>query len=227
MRTLTFLIFLFIGTTAFAQDWGSEDDILGKNLGMRLGTGMYSMYGAELQNPRPKTGFQAGMYLYGKKPEKRLNWQTGLEATFMGSNFKNEDSFGIISSSHYTQLGIIQLDVPLLLNIRTAKYSDTRYDAVQVGVIAGNILRSVIYVGAEKTPQQQTNLEKWENLPLQPLSLHATVGYQHIGTSVGYNFRLRCSVLDMNRNFVLPGLIPVTGTGKWIGILGAEFALLF
>lgn len=211
-----------------AQNWGVEDDITFRQIGLRLGTGMYSMFGGELQNPRPKIGFQAGLYLYGKKAEKKLNWQTGFEASFSGSNFKNEDSAsGVPSSSNYTQIGLIQLDIPLLVNFRVAGYKDNRYTVVQAGIMPGAIISSVVYVGPEKRPLQQTNLNRWENLPLQPVNLMGVVGFQHLGGQAGISIRLRASLLDMNKNFVLPGLLPATGTGKYIGTWGAELGFLF
>lgn len=226
-RIVAILLGISAGQGLLAQGWTADDELSGRHLGLKLGTGVYSIFGGELKNPRPKIGFQAGFFWFGPKPQKVLNWQTGLEASFLGSNFKNEDSFGIASSSNYTQLGIIELDLPLLLNIRTAKYADGNYSALQVGLIPGWILKSVIYVGPEKRPQQQSNLEPWGNLPLQPINLQGVVGYQYIGSQVGYNFRLRASLLDMNDGFYMPALLPETGTGKRIGTMGLEFALLF
>lgn len=228
-RKLAILLLFCSGMALHAQGWGAEDDLSYRQIGLRLGTGMYSMFGGELQNPVPKIGFQAGMFLYGRKAEKRLNWQTGFEASFSGSNFRNRDSAsGIASSSNYTQLGLIQLDIPLTVNIRLAPYKSNQYSAIQLGLLPGAIIRSVIYIGPEKIPQQQANhLNRWSNLPLQPVNLMAVAGYQHIGGQAGISIRARASIIDMNRNFVLPGLLPATGTGKFIGSWGLEMGFLF
>jgi hypothetical protein len=225
------IIFLFITLSAViklqAQGWTEADELGNRNVGLRLGTGVYSIFGGELHNPTPKIGFQAGFFWYGTKPEKRLNWQTGMEACFLGSNFNNKDSFGNMSNSNYSQIAIIQLDIPLLLNMRVKPYTEKSYDCVQLGLIPGIILSSAVYVGSNKAPVQQSNLKTWENLPLQPVNFIGVLGYQHTGSQVGYNLRLKASVLNMNDNFNLPALLPATGTGKWIGTWGVEAALLF
>ena len=145
----------------------------------------------------------------------------------MGSNFKNEDSFGLASSSNYTQLGIIQIEAPLLLSFRTAPYSETNYSSFHVGFIPAGIVSSVIYVGEEKVPYQQNNLDPWKNLPMNRFNLQGTIGYQFRGGAAGYNIRLKASILSLNDKFELPGLLPVTGTGKPIRTWGLEFGLIF
>jgi hypothetical protein len=228
MRTWILILLAWLGMANLtAQGWTAADELGNREVGLRLGTGVYGIFGGELKNPTPKIGFQAGFHWYGSKPEKRLNWQTGLEASFTGSNFKNEDTFGLISNSHYSQLGIIQVDVPLLLNIRLKPFSDKGYNCLQIGILPGAILSSVIYVGSEKTPVQQTNLQPWKNLPLKPINLSGVIGYQKTGPQVGFSFRLKMSLLDLNDNFVLPSLLPATGTGKRIGVWGIETAMLF
>ena len=125
MKKIGLLILVLVSTLKLlSQSWGEDDNLGTRNIGLRLGAGMYGIFGGELQNPTPKVGFQAGFFWYGSKPEKRLNWQTGLEASFCGSNFNNKDSFGNVSNSNYSQLGLIQLDIPLLVNIRIKQFSE-------------------------------------------------------------------------------------------------------
>jgi hypothetical protein len=230
-KSLIVLLGLCWAPMLFSQTdpWGEDDNLGNRELGMKLGIGQSTIFGGELQNPSLKTGFQAGFFWYGKKTEKRLNWQTGLEVCLLGSNFNSQvkDSLGIISNTAYTQLGIIQIEIPLLANIRLRKTTDKRYESLQVGLIPGAIVNSVIYTGEFKDPHQQTNLNRWKNLPLHPLNLQASLGYQYRGGTSGYVVRLKASLLDLNDNFVLPGLEPETGTGKRIGTMGVEFAVLF
>ncbi|MBS3915334.1 MAG: hypothetical protein KG003_12635 [Bacteroidetes bacterium] len=230
MRRIFLYIFLFIQCgILFSQgtDWTADDELKNRQIGLKLGIGEYTMFGGELQNPRLKTGFQAGFFWHGEKIDKRLNWQTGLEICLLGSNFNNKDSFGLMSSSTYSQLGIIQIEIPLMCNIRLRKNLDNRYESFQAGLIPAAIVNSVIYTGEDKVPAQQTNLKNWKNLPLNPFNLQASIAYQYRGGVVGYIVRVKASLLDLNQNFQLPGLLPATGTGKRIGTAGVEFALLF
>ncbi|MCC7298973.1 MAG: hypothetical protein IT244_11625 [Bacteroidia bacterium] len=228
MRAFVFLFFVvFLLPSAYGQGWEEDDVLSNRHVGLRLGIGQYGVFGGELKNPRPKTGFQAGLFWYGQREQKKINWQTGLEVCLMGSNFKNEDSFGLASSSNYTQLGIIQIEAPLLLSFRTAPYSETNYSSFHVGFIPAGIVSSVIYVGEEKVPYQQNNLDPWKNLPMNRFNLQGTIGYQFRGGAAGYNIRLKASILSLNDKFELPGLLPVTGTGKPIRTWGLEFGLIF
>jgi hypothetical protein len=218
---------LLFPTFLFSQGWTEDDEISNRQIGLRIGTGAYGMFGGELKNPRPKAGFQAGLFWFGAKEEKKTNWQTGLEVCLMGSNFKNQDSFGIASSSNYTQIGIIQVEVPLMLSFRLGKYNPKKYKSLQVGLLPAVIVSSVVYVGDDKVPVQQTNLNKWESLPLHPLNLQGVIGYQFRGGIAGMQLRLKASILDLNDNFVLPGLLPATGKGKNIATWGLELGFLF
>lgn len=226
-KWIAIILGVLILHSAAAQSWSEDDEISNRQVGLRLGTGIYSMFGAELKNPRPKIGFQAGLFWYGKRERKRFNWQTGLEVCLMGSNFNNKDSFGISSASNYTQIGIIQADIPLLINWRIQPYKETRYSTLQFGVIPGAILNSVVYVGDNKIPAQQTNLKPWSNLPLHTFNLQGSIGYQYRGGAAGYNVRLKASILNLNNHFVMPDLLPVTGTGKFIGTWGIELGFIF
>lgn len=218
---------LLLPTLLFSQGWTEDDEISNRQIGLRIGTGQYGIFGGELKNPMPKTGFQAGLFWFGKREEKKTNWQTGLEVCLMGSNFRNRDSFGIASSSNYTQIGIIQIEVPLMLSFRLGKYNPKKYKSLQVGLLPAVIVNSAVYVGDEKVPAQQTNLNKWENLPLSPFNLQFVMGYQFRGGIAGIQLRLKNSILDLNDNFKLPGLLPETGTGKRIGTWGIELGFLF
>lgn len=220
-------IVLLSSIAAKGQGWSDDDEISNRQVGLRLGTGMYSVFGGELKNPRPKTGFQAGLFWYGNRERKRFNWQTGLEVCLMGSNFKNEDSFGLSSASNYTQMGIIQVDVPLLINLRVQPYSEKKYSAVQFGLVPGGIINSVIYTGEDKVPLQQNNLKPWKNLPLNLFNLQGCLGYQYRGGAAGFNVRIKASLLNLNDNFVLPDLQPATGNNKFIGTWALEFGMIF
>ncbi len=226
MRRL-FIIVLFaglVGAPLRAQQW-SEDEVKDRlNLGLKLGLGMGSMYGGELKNPRPLMGFNAGLFFHGKDTNARLNWQTGLEARFRGSNFNNSDS----GNTAYTKIGLITTDIPLLLNIRLGRLKPGFYKTLQVGATGSYILRSIVYIGEDKIPAQRENyLQTWKKLPLHPIDLQGIIGYQKRGPIAGWQVLFRMSLLNMNNNFYLPDNLPKTGTGKYIGAWNLDFAFLF
>lgn len=219
------LIFLLaFSAKAEAQQW-SEDEIKDRmNMGLKLGLGFGGVSGGELKNPTPLLGFNAGLFFHGKDTNARFNWQTGLEARFRGSNFRNGDS----GNTAYTRLGLITADIPVLLNIRLGQPKTGKYKALQVGVIAGYIVRSIVYIGDDKIPAQRDNyLTTWSKLPLKPFDLQAMIGYQKRGQITGYQFSVKYGLLNLNNNFVLPGLLPATGTGKRIGTWNVDFSFMF
>jgi hypothetical protein len=59
------------------------------------------------------------------------------------------------------------------------------------------------------------------------LNLQGVIGYQFRGGIAGMQLRLKASILDLNDNFVLPGLLPATGKGKIIATWGLELGFLF
>jgi hypothetical protein len=217
------MIFTF-GLKVQAQQWSADEIKERLNMGLKLGLGVGGVLGGELKNPTPLIGFNAGLFFHGKDTNARFNWQTGLEARFRGSNFNNGDS----GNSAYTKLGLITADIPVLLNIRVGQPKTGNYKAIQVGVIAGYIVRSIVYIGDDKIPAQRDNyLSTWSKLPLKPFDLQAMVGYQKRGQITGYQLSIKYGLLNLNNNFVLPGLLPATGTGKRIGTWNVDFAFMF
>lgn len=226
MRSLLAILFLCSAFSAKAQLWTEEEQSGRINLGLKFGPGFGSFYGKELKNPRPLLGFNAGLYLHGKDTLGKATWQTGLEARFRGGNFANFD----YGNTAYTRIGLITIDVPMLLNINVQPGKKTgKYKALQVGLIGSYILRSVLYIGEDKIPQNRdNNLKTWKNLPFRPFDAQAMIGYQKRGALAGYQIGLKFGVVNLNKNFVLPGgTLPTTGTGKRIGTWNVDFDILF
>jgi hypothetical protein len=53
------------------------------------------------------------------------------------------------------------------------------------------------------------------------------LGYQSRGNATGVQWALNWGVTDLNDNFALEGLAPITGTGKRISTWALQFGLLF
>jgi len=207
-----------------AQLWTDEEINARSNLGLKLGIGIGSIYGKELKRPTPLMGFNAGLFLHGKDTLRKINWQTGLEARFRGSNFNNSDS----GNTAYTKIGLITIDIPLLINYRLSAPRASTNKVLQIGATCSYILRSIVYIGDEKIPAQRDSyLETWSKLPLKPFDIQAVIAYQTRGRVAGYQISFKYSLFNMNNDFHLPGLLPVTGTGKNIGTWNLDFAVLF
>ncbi len=56
-KSIIFLFAMLCALDGFGQGWTEADELGNRSLGLRLGTGVYSIFGGELQNPRPKAAF--------------------------------------------------------------------------------------------------------------------------------------------------------------------------
>lgn len=226
MRKLAFTLFIFLNaTTSFAQNWTEEEVSERLNYGLKMGMSVSGIYGTELKNPVPMPGVHAGLFWHSKpRNDKKIGYQTGIEARLRGSNFDNGD----LGNSAYTKIGLISLDVPLILNMNIGKVEEKKYKVAQIGIVPGYFLKTIMYSGPDRIPVQRDNyLKTWDKLPLKPIDLQAVIGYQYRGNSAGYQAQLKVGVLNLNDNFSLPELLPATGTGGTIMTWNLEFSIVF
>lgn len=219
------------------------------NYGLKMGFAINSFIPGELQNPRPSVGFMTGIYI--ERPDKRPSnwgWQSGLDLRLRGGNFANPKLLDSVSNSAYSQIGLVTMDVPMLVQYRLSKSGDEKKKNIQVGLQPSLLLQSKLYVGPNKEPFfKDVYLRSWENLPFTRFDVQGVIGYQMRGYASGYNVNLKCTVLNMNpvsdnpndvggRGFKMPdvdgqgqpaGVLPATGTGKFIGTWTLEFCLVF
>lgn len=224
---------------AFSQQWSEEELNEKLNYGLKMGLGVSSMYGGELQNPSLYFGPVAGIYWMPGKYKKRYGFQTGLEARLRGSNFGNtSDDFPNSGNYNYRKIGLITLDLPLIANYKLNKSTDKRQEYFQIGLLTSITLRSTVYLGEDKIParhvfdtldQASSHLYRWPNLPLAPVELSGVIGYQTKGEVVGWQALLRFGINNLNQNkkFSMPYAFPATGTGRPIYTWSLEFAMLF
>jgi len=200
-----------------------------QNFGLKMGIGFNSMYGGELRNPRPLLGYQTGFFWHGDPTLKR-KWdpQLGLDLRLRGSNFANARPTDTVINSAYTRISLISLDAPVLMNIRLKPKVKDQYRCIQVGAVTSLNFRSVIFKGPNRIPAQaDVFLDQWENLPLKPIETALHLGYQTRGNSTGVQWSLNVGINNLNDNFVLEGLAPVTGNGLRISTWALQFGLLF
>jgi hypothetical protein len=187
--------------------------------GLKMGTGLNSMYGGKLLHPRPSLGVLAGFYIHSKL-DKKSPWgiQTGLDLRMRGSNFANGKPGDTAINRSYTKISIMSMDVPLLINYRLSKQRDVKVKQVQLGVQLGYNFNSILYVGPNKTPlptalNTYNSIQTWDKLPLKTFDYQASLGFQQRGESLGYSIALKYGLRNLNNNFLFIGMVDTNGDG--------------
>lgn len=221
---LTILAFFSLWISATAQE--STNDW--SNLGLKMGIGAYSFYGDELKNPRPMFGYVAGLYYHSPLEKGRFHLQTGLDIRFRGGNFANAREGDTAIGTAYTKISLVSLDLPVQLLISTNLEKQREALFVTLGAQASYLLRSVLYVGPDQIPlNQSVYMQTWDNLPLKPIELLLSVGVQQRFVTVGYAISLNMGITNLNDNFLVQGISPASGNGLGIGTWSLEASLLF
>ena len=221
---LTILAFFSLWISATAQE--STNDW--SNLGLKMGIGAYSFYGDELKNPRPMFGYVAGLYYHSPLEKGRFHLQTGLDIRFRGGNFANAREGDTAIGTAYTKISLVSLDLPVQLLISTNLEKQREALFVTLGAQASYLMRSVLYVGPDQIPlNQSVYMQTWDNLPLKPIELLLSVGVQQRFVTVGYAISLNLGITNLNDNFLIQGISPASGNGLGIGTWSLEASLLF
>jgi hypothetical protein len=198
------------------------------NLGLKMGVGAYSFFGDELKNPQPMLGYVAGLYYHNPLEKGRFHYQAGLDLRFRGGSFKNAQAGDTTTNTAYTRISLVSLDVPLQLLISTNLKEQREALFITMGATASYLFRSVVYVGPNKIPLNQSQyMQTWDNLPLKPVEFLLSVGVQQRFVTVGYSVNLNVGVRNLNDNFLIQGISPATGNGLHIGTWSLEASLLF
>ena len=221
---LTILAFFSLWISATAQE--STNDW--SNLGLKMGIGAYSFYGDELKNPRPMFGYVAGLYYHSPLEKGRFHLQTGLDIRFRGGNFANAREGDTTIGTAYTKISLVSLDLPVQLLISTNLEKQREALFVTLGAQASYLMRSVLYVGPDQIPlNQSVYMQTWDNLPLKPIELLLSMGVQQRFVTVGYAISLNMGITNLNDNFLIQGISPASGNGLGIGTWSLKTSLLF
>ncbi|MFN4913939.1 MAG: hypothetical protein ACK5FT_01350 [Sphingomonadales bacterium] len=241
-NTLLTVLLLMACAFAKAQTWTESEMMERQNYGLKLGFNFTSIWGGELQNPRPYFGPTAGFFWHTKETKKPFMFQTGFEGSLRGSNFANKDNdLPGGGNSNYRRIGLITADVPLLLNYRLGPKKEERTRLIQAGAIVSATVRSTAYLGEDKLPAQHfldssSHLYKWDNLPLRPIEFLAVIGYQDRGRTAGWQVQLQVGINNLNNvkydanGQVIPFMryaYPATNTGRRISTWNLKFSALF
>lgn len=224
-----------------AQSWTDAEMLEVQNYGLKLGFNVTSMWGGELQNPRPYFGPTAGFFWHTKETKKYFMFQTGFEGSLRGSNFANKSKdFPGGGNTNYRRIGLITADVPLLINYRIGPKKENRTRVIQAGAIVSTTIRSTVYLGEDKLPAQHfldstSHQYKWDNLPLKPIEFQGVIGYQYRGAVSGWQVQLQVGINNLNRVKtqngsivpLMPYAYPATNTGRRISTWNLKVSALF
>jgi hypothetical protein len=241
MKYLIFSLFFLVLGRATGQTWTDAEMLERQNYGLKLGFNISSMWGGELQNPRPYVGPSAGFFWHTKETKKPIMFQTGIEGNMRGGNFANKNAdFPGGGNSNYRRIGLITADVPLLINYRIGPKKEGKTRVVQMGAVVSGTIRSTVYLGDDKLPAQHfldstSHLYKWGNLPLKPAEVLGLIGYQERGSAAGWQIQLQVGINNLNDvkrengNIIpfMPYAYPSTGTGKRISTWNLKVSALF
>ncbi len=223
------LLFLLAGNAA-GQTMSSTPDDLRENyqrgpLGLKMGLGLNYWAGSEIPNARLATGMHAGIIYAAKESKKhKIGFQTELSLGHNQYRFDNAD----LGTRSITRISLNQLSAPLLLTYPLSNPTDDRYKAFIFGLAPSFTISSSAQVSNQFVPIQKDNyLQRWDNLPLNALSMSAAIGYQMRGPIAGYQIQIKNSLNNLNNNFIITDAVPVTGKGNPIRFFNIEFSLLF
>lgn len=198
------------------------------NFGLKMGAGLYQFYGEELKSPTPMMGYVAGIYYHDPLKKGMVHYQAGLDVRFRGGNFNNAKDSDTAINTAYTSISLVTVDVPLQVLVSTNPQKGSKALFITGGVIPSYIIRSVLYVGPNKVPlNQEEYIQTWDNLPLKPLEVLATLGVQKMKDNFGYTIGLNVGINSLNDNFKVEGVAPVTGNGLRISTMALEASLIF
>jgi hypothetical protein len=233
-RLALLLLFSLTGSgNCFAQgrdegglaDQEQIEDFRRQNFGLRLGAGLYSMFGTELKNPRPLFGYSGGLFVQKKLFRSVPHWiYSEVSARFAGSNFANYQNEG-----DYTRISQLFLDVPLLWKFNLDRKPTKDYgNNVLLGLQGSYMLRSAIYLGPAKVPKNyQIWWKRWDNLPLKPFDFNAVAAWEYAGERSSFMVTLKMGLISTNKDFFIPDVTPLTGNGGTIRNFSLECSMLF
>jgi hypothetical protein len=224
-KKLIFFLFWGMCYVAFAQNGSADKE---PNYGMKMGIGVHSFHGAELKNPTPTMGYVAGLYIHDNLSKGKMHFQAGLDIRFRGSNFDNANTGDTAVNTAYTKIGLVTLDMPFAILYSLAPSKKEKAPFLTAGFVVGYIMRSTVYIGPDKIPlNRSVYTQTWDNLPLKPIEVQASIGFQQKFADVGIQLNLTYGLSNLNNNFRIENIAPTTGTGKSIGTWGLEGAIIF
>jgi hypothetical protein len=205
MQRLLFILMMLFASVAMAQtdstnladkeegeesfEWikgNMNEDV---EFGLRLGTNTTTMFGGELDNPRPMFGLNGAVY-YRKKFTPKNAFQIDLAVSLRGSNFDNP-------LGKYSKLVTYYLDVPVTW-VRSINADNSSH--FMAGVQYSHLLNTSIYMNSTAVPEN-------ERPKLRDNDVMVLAGTQFYGGFVGFQIVAKYGLLNIN-NGLISGLNP-------------------
>jgi hypothetical protein len=221
VRIYSFCILLLLGLQLSAQTdtstvpEGEEEEgvlfmpVLNEQtkLGVKLGSGVSTLLGNELSNPRPTYMLSGGAYMRYRF-SKHWSIQPEANVSLRGSNFSN-------GADQYESIRIYYIDLPVLIMMG---FDEKNQKNILAGVQYSRILNSSLYVSGASLPENTSPALKKDDVM-------GVLGAQFHTPYVGFQLVAKYGFIDIN-NGLLPGLNP-PNTGKDIHNFIVELNLLF
>ncbi|MDG2454617.1 MAG: outer membrane beta-barrel protein [Bacteroidia bacterium] len=203
MRILVLAILSLGVLSTFAQ--GAKTN--SHKLGIKTSINISTLLGNELQNPRPKFGYTAGVY-YHINQEKAWSLYTEYAASFRGSRFSNGDT-------GYSKIALFYLDFAAM-----PAYRLDNKQTLSFGPYLSYLGLSSVFKGE----QQKAYLN---DIGMRPLDTGIAAYYTIQGTVVGFQIGGKLGLANANKDISFEDLKPAKGSGEAIRSLSLELGMIF
>jgi len=194
----------------------SEGQIIEKNakgrVGMKMGFGISSMKGEELENYRPYFGYQFGI-THNIKLSKRLKFRYELIADLRGSKFK------VLGDSTYNKISTMYLNLPVEFGYtyRKTKKAESEF---YVGFQTSRLLVSRIFKGVDLRPTET-------DLPFKKFDYGITFGHIWNKKNWGFKIGIYSGLADINDGLNYKSIPGLKRTNKNIGTQSLNVGFVF
>ena len=194
----------------------SEAQMIEKNskgrVGMRMGFGISSFKGEELDNYRPYFGYQFGI-VHKMKLSKKVQFRYEVIADLRGSKFK------VLGDSSYSKISTMYINFPLEFSY-TYRKTDKVENEFYAGFQISRILISRIFKGVDLRPVET-------NLPLKNFDYGITVGHAWNKKDWGFKIGIYTGLADINDGLNYKSVPGLKRTNKNIGTQSLNIGFVF
>lgn len=190
--------------SGFTQSYPENQNF---KISIKMGANMSTLVGTELQNPRPKISYHAGVY-YLQKLSNSLALYTEFGGAIKGSKFKN-------GLDEYNRVNLFELSLPVMLNFEIKENQ-----VFGLGVAPTTYPISSVYLQGKS----QTHQNK---LGLKPIGLDIVTGYTKYYDVIALQILASYGVININDNLYFDKAKPLTGKGGTIYPVSLSINILF
>lgn len=201
MNKLVVIVYLLLAPlTLLAQQYhkeeGDDPSKRKQKVGVKIGFCESWVNGNTLQNMRPQTGIQGGVY-YRININNSLNLQTELDASYRGARFNNGEL-------GYSRLALFYIDLPVYLMVN---FKGNNKSNLFFGPQLSYMVRSSLFLGNEY-------FATFSELPLRQFDFAAAAGFHQnfdiLGLQLAFKYGLRNIARNFN-NYPIPGKSATNG----------------